>query len=204
MLSTGPSFFYLIKVGVEKGFRRALSFAFGIFISDVLLLSLIFVGLQPLFENDVFKQAFSLSSGILIVIFGMSMLVRKRPDPGVTKNVVVKDQPLHRFIVQGFGVNLLNPFTAVMWVGVLGTVSPTDRSQFIQFIIGVLGVIFVADGTKAFLAKMIGKLLTPMAVFRMNKILGVAFILIGCYFIFLFYDSFVGGNSIQVEVPGLE
>lgn len=204
MLSTGPSFFYLIKVGIEKGFRRALSFALGIFISDVLLLSLIFVGLQPLFENDIFKQAFSLSSGILIVIFGMSMLVRKRPEEGTTKNVVVKDQPLYRFIIQGFGVNLLNPFTSVMWVGVLGTVSPSSRSEFVQFIIGVLGVIFLADGTKAILAKMIGKLLTPMAVFRLNKFLGIAFIIIGAYFIYLFYDSFVGGNSIQMEVPGLE
>lgn len=200
MLSTGPSFFYLIKVGIEKGFRRALSFAFGIFVSDIILLTLIFIGLKPLFQDTIFQQVFSLSSGVLILAFGISIFIRKRASYNV---ITVKDRPLYMYAVRGLGINLLNPFTVVMWVGVLGTVSPPDQRSFLHFVTGVLGVIFFADAIKAYLAKVIGKAMTPRAIYILNKILGIAFLFIGLYFVFLFYQSYSSGNEIDVTIPDL-
>lgn len=203
MLSTGPSFFYLIKVGIEEGFRKAFAFAFGIFISDVFLLTLIFIGLQPLFKNEIFNQIFSLSSGLIIIVFGLSMLLKKK----VTKTEIElnpsKELPILAYVLKGMGINLFNPFTLVMWVGVLGAVSPPTKSDFMQFVTGILSVIFLADVTKAYLAKLIGKVLTESAIVIINKILGSAFILIGVYFIYLFYASFSTGQGIQVDIPKL-
>ena len=200
MFSAGPSFFYLIKVGMEMGFRKGLGFALGIFISDIVLLALIFLGLRPLFELTVFKQAFSLASGILIAVFGLTMVVRK---PTTNQNVTIEinQRSFGHFVLKGMGINILNPFTIALWVGILGSVSPTNRYEFGQFIGGLLGVIFVSDTTKAFLAKLIGKIMTPRAVFILNKILGFAFTIIGAYFIYVFYQSFFEGNHIEMEVP---
>lgn len=201
MLSTGPSFFYLIKVGIEKGFRKAALFASGIFLSDVVLLTVIYLGLRPLFEDHLFQQAFSLASGILIVIFGLTMLLKKSADNS-GKTQVVKDLSGAMYVVKGAGINFLNPFTIIMWVGVLGSVSPSE-TDFPLFTGGILGVILTADVLKAYLAKMIGKLMTPRAVFVLNRILGIAFIGIGAYFIFLFYNSYFQGNHINIDVPSI-
>lgn len=202
MFSAGPSFFYLIKVGMEMGFRKALGFALGIFISDLILLALIFLGLRPLFELTAFKQAFSLASGVLIAIFGLTMILRKST-ANQNVNIEANQRTFGHFTLKGIGVNILNPFTVALWVGILGSVSPTNRYEFSQFIGGLLGVIFISDATKAFLAKLIGKAMTPRAVFILNKVLGIAFILIGAYFIFVFYQSFFEGNHIEMEVPDL-
>jgi len=201
MFSAGPSFFYLIKVGIEKGFRKALGFALGILFSDLILLGLIYLGLRPLFENTVFKQAFSLASGILITVFGLTMILRRRPSPQNIKDDIGADQPIYKYVLRGMAINLLNPFTITLWVGILGSVSPEGKTEFGQFVAGLLGVIFVSDGVKAYLAKVIGRLLTPIAVFRLNKILGVAFVIIGAYFIYTFYQSFFAGQAIEVTVP---
>lgn len=200
MLSTGPSFFYLIKVGIEKGFRKAALFASGIFLSDVVLLTVIYLGLRPLFENHVFQQAFSLGSGVLIVIFGVTMLVKKQTQN--SKDQVVKDLSGAMYVAKGAGINFFNPFTIVMWVGVLGSVSPSE-TEFPLFTGGILGVILTADILKAYLAKVIGKMMTPRAVLILNRVLGIAFIGIGAYFIFLFYNSYFQGNHINIEVPSI-
>ncbi|MCB0737428.1 MAG: LysE family transporter [Bacteroidetes bacterium] len=204
MISAGPSFFYLIKVGIEKGFRKALMFALGIFISDVFLLSAIFIGLRGLFEDQAFRQVFSLASGILVVIFGITMLVRKKVDVG--SNQEVKDLPYFMYAVKGIGINLFNPFTIIVWVTILGSVAPKPN-EFIPFITGVLGVIFTSDVAKAYLAKLLGKLMTPRAVFILNKVMGLIFIGIGAFFIFLWYNSYFNGNDIndfQNIVPNLQ
>lgn len=202
MFSAGPSFFYLIKVGIEKGFRKAVSFAFGIFLSDILLLALIYLGLQPLFENDMFKQIFSLVSGLLIFLFGLSMLMKKRTE-GSNIAIELSDKPFYMYIAKGFGINALNPFTIALWVGILGSVSPENKSDFTLFISGLLGIIFLSDSAKAYLAKVIGKMLTEKAIFRLNKILGIAFSIIGIYFMYVFYQSFFDGHQIQIEVPNI-
>lgn len=201
MFSAGPSFFYLIKVGIERGFRKAVTFAAGIFISDILLLVLIYLGLRPLFENETFRQVFSLAAGILISIFGIVMLLRKEPTEQAIKDDLGINQPLYKYVLKGMAINILNPLTVIVWVTVLGSVSPSTRLEFSQFIGGLLGIIFVSDAAKAYLAKMIGKLMTPKAVFRLNKIMGVAFIGIGIYFISLFYQSYFSGQNIQIDVP---
>lgn len=200
MLSTGPSFFYLIKVGIEKGFRKAMLFALGIFISDVLLLSVIFIGLKPLFEDRIFQQTFSLCSGIIIAVFGLTMLLKKKVNQSTTDAQIVKNLPSYMYAAKGIGINLFNPFTIIMWVGVLGSVSPNEQ-EFVLFTAGVLGVILTADIMKAYLAKLIGKMMTPHAVLVLNRILGLAFMLIGAYFIYLFYNSYSGGGNIQIDIP---
>ncbi len=202
MFSAGPSFFYLIKVGMEMGFRKALGFALGIFISDLILLAAIFLGLKPLFELHEFKQMFSLVSGIVIAVFGVTMILKK---PAQNQNIeieVVKRTFFH-FVLKGIGINILNPFTVALWVGILGSVSPSTRIEFVQFISGILGVIFISDVAKAFLAKLIGKVMTPRAVLILNKILGVAFSGIGVYFIYMFYHLITGNGEMPVSMPDL-
>jgi len=203
MFSAGPSFFYLVKVGIEQGFRKAASFAVGIFFSDILLLGLIYLGLKPFFENETFRQIFSLVSGVVISVFGITMLIKKKPTENAIKDDLKGEDPFYKYLLKGAAINLLNPFTVIVWVTVLGSVSPGTKTEFSQFIGGLLGIILLSDAVKAYLAKLIGKLLTQKAVFRLNKVMGVAFIAIGVYFMYVFYQSYFGGHQIDMEVPSI-
>jgi threonine/homoserine/homoserine lactone efflux protein len=173
---------YLIKVGIENGLRKALGFAFGILLSDLVLLALIFFGFSSFLTHPQFKLWFSLISGLLIVVFGLVFFFKKVPTAQL-REIDIKGGQLLLYIAKGFGINFLNPFTIAVWVGILGSVSPTSRQEFVSFALGVLGVIFLADTLKAYGAKKIGALLNEKTIRRLNRAMGLIFTAIGIYFL---------------------
>ena len=178
-LFVGPSFFMLIRIGILNGFRQAGAFAVGIITSDLVILLVAYWGLSKLFRSTWFEMLFSLLAGVVVLGLGIYSLRAqgKRYEVRATRRL-----PGWRYTLQGFGINIMNPFTVIVWLGVLGTVQVRygySEGQYSLFFMGVLGTILAADLTKAYLANQLGKVLTERVLTRVNRVLGVIFVLLG-------------------------
>jgi threonine/homoserine/homoserine lactone efflux protein len=189
MLFTGPSFFYLIKVGISKGFTSAAFFAAGIFLSDILLVSVIFFGISNFYDEAWFQKSFSLGAGLIILSIGISMLT-KRPKEVLEKKVETGVNNVY-YLLKGFGINAMNPFTFMVWVGVLGALGlqkEYSNNEYLLFFIGILSTIFFTDLSKAYLANKLGGLLNNRLIFRINRILAFVFIVLGIRLLYYFVN----------------
>lgn len=195
MLFVGPSFFYLIKVGIEKGFVPAAFFALGIILSDLLMIILIIFGFSHFFNNLLFKESFSFLAGIIILGLGILSLIKPQ---GRAVTGKVKDLPNYKYCIRGFGINIVNPFSFMVWMAVLGGVSINrdfTTQQYFIFIAVLLFTVLVADLSKAFGANAIGKFMNEKVVQLVNRALGVTFIFLGIRMIFFFYKLLESGNQ---------
>jgi threonine/homoserine/homoserine lactone efflux protein len=202
MLFVGPSFFYLIRIGITQGFAHAASFAFGVILSDLFLLLIIIRGLSGYFESVYFQMIFSLIAGLLILTIGVLSLVKKMGIP--QKDQI--DKPIKRhertwFVVKGFGINILNPFTALVWITVIGTVEikwAFTSQEYPVFIGGVLLTVFSLDVLKAYLANYLGKLINEKTLRNVNRILGIVFLVLGFRLLYHFYQLYRGGDTSDI------
>lgn len=190
----GPSFFYLIRVGIMKGFRCAAGFAFGILLTDAFFIFAIFFGLSEILKKIEVQTVSSIIAGAIMFYLGYSYLVN------VKKDEKLKDKEetntninlgITGYVLKGMAINGLNPFTIIMWIAVLATVMTREDysdTQFFMFFVGLLGTVVSADIIKAYLAHRIAKVLTHSTLLIMNKVLGVIFLGLSIRF---FYFAFV-------------
>lgn len=185
----GPSFFYLVRVGVNRGFTSAASFAAGIFLSDATLVALMYFGFKDILNNALFQRGFSLVAGILILALGIKWSF------GSTKMKKVKKLGLGSMpalFLKGFAINFLNPFTILLWIAVLATVglSGSDSKEYLQFFVAALLTIFAMDILKAWYANVLGKWLTDKYLQIINRVVGVVFLALSLKLLWFFYQSF--------------
>ncbi len=178
ILFVGPSFFYLIGVGMKQGFKKAGLFAAGIIISDMMLLLAIFYGLSKFFESQIFQKTFSLFAGIAILYIGYQYLTKHVKH---SRSSGEADLPLMMYLFKGFAINFINPFTVLVWVGILGTLNIQEEyteQEYYFFFTGLLSTIFCIDLMKAFLAKRLGEILNEKIIQKIDRVLGIIFILL--------------------------
>jgi len=202
MLFVGPSFFYLIRVGISKGFASAFYFALGIMLSDLVLLTLIIKGLSRYFDNPVFQQVFSVVAGVLIVGIGIHALISKAKISATSFDAKAHQKAW--YALKGFGINILNPFTVMLWIAVIGTVelkNDYSATEYQVFVAAVLGTILVMDSLKAYLANYLGKILTQSMLTRVNRVLGFVFLVLGfrlLYHFYLLYNDISSSNTYEL------
>ena len=190
-LFVGPSFFYLISTSISQGYKKAIAVALGIFLSDVLLLAMIFLGVSKLFESYLFQQFFSFISALITIILGVQYLNnsgKKINIPGRIEN-----KSFYRYIFKGFTLNFLNPFTIAIWVGVVGSFSLKFQiydDEKIYFFVGVLLVVLTMDSLKAIFSEKLKIFLNQKNMLIFNKVLGIIFLLLSVRFIYYFYIIF--------------
>jgi threonine/homoserine/homoserine lactone efflux protein len=178
-LFIGPSFFYLIKISLIKGWFAAIRFALGIMLSDVILIGFINMGLSSLLENLMIQQVFAFFAGSIILVMGiLSVWV---PSKAVKTEEVTTTGSQLSFVVKGFSINFFNPFTIGVWVGVLGTLqmsySKTDNLEF--FLATVVFTILLMDIAKAYSASYLSRKINDALLVKINRGLGAIFIILG-------------------------
>ncbi len=189
VLFVGPAFFYLIKVSLERGFLSASIFALGIIVSDLLLITLIYYGFSNVLESKLFQQIFSLSSGLVLIglgFFTFAKDINKKKDLEIEKG----HHPFWYFF-KGMFINGINPFTLMIWLGVVGAVGVRQtysEVEFRYFFMGLLSMILFADIIKAYFAHKIKLLLNDRLIRKVNRFLAIIFIVLGLRMILFFFD----------------
>lgn len=178
----GPAFFTLIQTGIHRGFLKGLFLAIGIFLNDVLLVSLSILGAHAIMNNIQKYQLLGIIGGILLIIFGFvsyrNKVVMNENNEGINDN----GPNYFTFILKGFLLNLANPFVWVFWpTVVLGVAAPfmSETHDMILFFAGTLSVVLLSDITKVYLASRIKRRITAKFLSLINRIVGVGLVIFG-------------------------
>lgn len=184
----GPALFALIQTSIHRGFWSGVLLAFGIFLSDLLLVGLGFIGAVQIFYRPDNQYIFGVLGGALLIIFGIVTFTRKvKIDQETGEELETSGKPgFMTFILKGFFINITNPFVWIFWMGVVVGFTANYKGSLmslITFFAAALGTIFSIDLLKCFSAYKIKKYLQPHYITWINRVAGVGIVLFGIYLI---------------------
>lgn len=175
----GSTFIILFNISIHKGFKYAISFILGVFLSDILIFSIVFGGLATFYLDPNFQKHFTVIGGIFIIIYGLKILVSKS-NPQTTQQ---KEDSLWFFVVRGLLINLLNPMAFIFWLGFSTIISQTVTPLLTTTV--ALTTMLIADTSKAYLISKFGQNIKRHIIVWFNISSAIIMILIGIYFIYL-------------------
>lgn len=175
----GPVFFALMTTSMDHGFKQSAIIAFGVFLSDLVYVLVTYFGVQALTFIPNVKLYLGLFGGLILIGFGISFFRKKiTATPSHTSQSLTSQG---KALLQGFGINGINPFVMLFWLSIASMVSiksswgDSDRAFFYA---ALLFTVFGIDLAKAFLA---GKLAHLMSL-NVRKGLQVFAGLMICFF----------------------
>lgn len=191
----GPAFFTLIQTSINHGFRIGMFLAIGIFLSDLTLVSLSFLGASQFISGEKVRIAFGIIGGLILIVYGVYTFLKKvvnysekeEGDSEIIKKIHAP-QPI-LYMIKGYFLNLINPFLLIFWVGVMSFVTaeyndrPNKNLDVIIFFGTALATVLATDFLKCFVANQIKRFLSHKVLSFMNHALGLVLIGTGLYLI---------------------
>ncbi len=187
ILLFGPAFFKLINTSIQHGFKHGLMLAWGVFLSDLLVVILCLFGFANIMEYPIFQKFYSLLAAVLLFLLGIKAF--KHQYRTFAKSYASR-VPENKNMLKGFALNLINPFTFILWLNVQGTVSLkyAGSKDYIWLVsinlFSILLVIFLMDILKVYLSHLLGKRLNIRLFFYINKYFGVLLMAIAFFFFY--------------------
>jgi threonine/homoserine/homoserine lactone efflux protein len=189
----GPVFFVLLETSATKGFRAGLALDIGVVMADILFLLIAYFSSFQLLENLSNQPGLYVFGGMILLIYGIVIIVKKPSRKEKLKNT--KGTYLGLF-VKGFLLNFINVGVLVFWLGVLIIVGPSldnEPNRILVFFGSMVGTYFVTDLFKILLAKQLKRKLTADRIKVIKKGLGAVLCVCGMVLItkgFLPKDQF--------------
>jgi len=186
----GPAFFSLIQTSIKHGFRVGVSFAFGVFLSDLTWILLTYFGVSS-FVSDSNSRVIliTITGGIVIIILGVITILKSnkiKVNYDETDLPQISGKHYYLYILKGFTLNILNPSVVIYWL-MLTSVASTHYSDskintFI-FLMSIPLTVLITDIVKSFLANKLKNKLTDKNIILVNRIVGGVLIVFGVYLI---------------------
>lgn len=182
----GPVFFALIQTSIHKGFFPGVLMAVGISLSDLLYITITYLGISKLINNEAVNVWMGLGGGIIMIAFGISSILK----PVVHQSVVRSEGDntnVFKPILKGFLLNGVNPSVLIFWLGIGSMATVNYRyspQEAVLFFAAIISTVFITDVIKTFIAQRLRKVLTLKLMKIMNRLVGAGLIAFG---IRLFY-----------------
>lgn len=189
--SLGPAFFSLIQNSIHHGFRKAISFAAGVSLSDVIIVLMMLTVLSNVDLNALLHNVYvSIIGGAATCIFGVLTYRSKVKSAGSGEGRLKFSsiEVTHRWqlMLKGFLLNILNPLIWLYWVSIITFLSAemdlSVRDRYF-FFIGMLLAVFGTDVLKCRLAAMLQHWFTARIMNIFNKITGIILIAFSLYLV---------------------
>ena len=183
MLSVGPAFFAVIDTSINKGFRTALYFTFGVWLSDITYICLTNLGATQLLTQRI--TAVYLVGGVVLLIIGIIMLMKKQKDE--VEHVEVKKGDLVKSFGEGWLINTTAPGVILFWAAAAVHVQNeefTVNQKFAFFGAAVLIVVSTDIGKAYSAQKLKDQWLKPSVIHLVNKLSGIGMLIFGAYMIY--------------------
>lgn len=205
--SLGPAFFSLIQNSIHHGFRKAVSFAAGVSLSDVIIVLLMLTVLSNIDLNALLHNVYvSIIGGAATGIFGVLTYRSKVKSAGSGEGRLKFSsiEVTHRWqlMLKGFLLNILNPLIWLYWVSIItflsAEMSLSVRDRYF-FFVGMLMAVFGTDVLKCRLAAMLQHWFTARIMNVFNKITGIILIAFSLYLIIsmIRYQTTGGSDDAQ-------
>jgi threonine/homoserine/homoserine lactone efflux protein len=189
----GPALFALIQTSIHRGLWSGFLLAFGIFLSDLALVALCFLGAINIMTKPENHLVFGIISGIILILFGFFTFKKKveiaNPEDN---NEVSKPGPV-TYILKGFFLNVANPFVWIFWMGVVVGITANYGGyvpDLMMFFSATLLTVLATDLLKCFGSFKIKKFLTERLIQWVNRIAGIGLALFGVYLIVRVFVEF--------------
>ncbi len=189
----GPAFFTLIQTSINHGFRIGMFLAIGIFLSDLTLVSLSFLGASQVISGEKYRITFGIIGGLILIVYGSYTFMKKvvnysdKEENGENKIIkkIHAPQPV-LYMIKGYFLNLINPFLLLFWVGIMSFVTAEYNGKTIDVLVFfgmALATVLATDFLKCFVAHQIKRFLSRKVLSFMNHALGLVLIGTGVYLI---------------------
>lgn len=180
--SFGPIFFTIIETSISKGHRWAISIAVGVLISDALIISISFLSLGQLIQDQGVNKTVGVIGGFLLIGFGLYQILKAPPPPRTVNLNTSSHLTYLLYVGKGIVVNAVNPLVFIYWLSAV-TIVTVDRdyndADRIIFFAAALLSSFSFDVVKTFFASKLEHLLTPRLINIISKIVGCCIIYFG-------------------------
>ncbi len=202
VFSLGPAFFSLIQNSIHHGFRRAVSFAAGVSLSDILIVMMMLTVLANLSFDDftaiLHNVYVSIIGSIATAVFAIltwRSKVKKTSAPGSRLKFSAEHVTHHwQLLLSGFLLNVLNPLIWIYWLSVITFISAEMSLSVTErylFFIGMLAAVFGTDVLKCRLASMLQHWFTARIMNNFNRITGCVLMAFSIYLLvsMVFYQT---------------
>lgn len=183
--SLGPIFIALTQTSIEKGTIPGLTVGLGIWISDILIVVLLYKfvdSIKSTIESPSFNFWMGISGALVLFLFGAILLIKK---PSLEySNLKFSRSDYAGFWLKGFLINTINPFTFVFWMGVISTYvigRKMGAGDLWILLSTIIIVIILSDTAKVYLAHFLKKWLTPKHINMVANISGIILIIFGIF-----------------------
>ncbi len=192
----GPAFFALLQASISHGFGVSVALALGVVASDCVLMTISYLVLSQVGEIPYFHEGLAIVGGLVLMITGITSIVRKPPDSKPIKFTVRESWPIFR---RGFRINTYNPFPWMFWLSTselvhAGIGRTSNLAAFLFFSIAAITV-FSTDALKAWAAQFILKYLNPPVIRGFAVVSGI------CLFGFGLNLLWFAFNELQKSTP---
>ena len=205
IFSLGPAFFSLIQNSIHHGFRKAVSFAAGVSLSDCVIVMLMLTVLSNLSFDDfsailhnVYVAIIGSVATAVFAILTWRSKVKTSSSPG-SRLKFSAEHVTHRWqlLLSGFLLNGLNPLIWIYWLSIITFISAEMALSVTErylFFIGMLAAVFGTDVLKCRLAAMLQHWFTARIMNNFNRVTGCVLMAFSLYLLIsmVFYQT--GGS----------
>jgi threonine/homoserine/homoserine lactone efflux protein len=191
----GPLLFTIIQASLEDGFKAGFCVAAGMWVSDVVFMGLILLGLEQLSSLNIlseYKDIITIVGGIVILSFGLGSIIASKKaakladelenSPQNATSQTLKPKSNHVYLFRGFLLNTINPGTIFFWLGLItAAILPNQwtKSALYLFFTGLLISLISTDLLKIYAAKKLKQILTPHHIRKIQTSLGAILVIFG-------------------------
>ncbi len=177
----GPVFFAIIQTSIERGFWSGLFVALGASLSDILYITVTYLGLIQFIEAGNFSQYLAYGGGTVLLLFGLYYIFIKSRRLAKFDPEKVHTRSWFRLLSKGFIINGLSPMVLFFWIATVSVATTqfgyTTKNEIVVFFASIVGTVFSTDVIKAKLADKLRILINARVIRIMNLVLGVLLIL---------------------------
>ncbi len=172
----GPAFFALIQTGIYRGLLPGILLAFGIFLNDLIIVTLCIFGATSIMSNFQNFSNIGIIGGVLLIVFGIVTYLKKTEVEDAETNNDIKTPHGLIYIAKGFLLNAVNPFVWIFWISIIVGITArfnADSTKLIIFFSGTLSIVLLTDVIKTFAASKLKSIVTHKFLILINKIAGI-------------------------------
>jgi threonine/homoserine/homoserine lactone efflux protein len=177
-ISLGATFFMLVETSITRGFKAALAFDLGIFLSDLLCVLIAYFFAAEIMNKVTQNFYVGLFGGVAFIGFGVNYMVERQNQPARQTS----SNQRFKLVLSGFLINTVNPSVFVFWLGTLAVALTQFKytgKDIMLYFASTLFVVVVSDMLKIYSACWLRHMLTPRILRILYLFSGSILILFG-------------------------
>lgn len=180
----GPVFFMLIQTSILKGARAALSFDFGVVLSDIVFILIAYYGSKNILEEIKDDSRLFFIGGSILLVYGLITYLDKSQKRTIQDETLVLPEKTNykKLFLKGFFLNFINVGVLAFWLGMLVIVSSNlemNPAKIFNYFALIVVSYLITDIGKILLAKQLIKKLTPAVTFKIKRAMGIMLMVFG-------------------------